>query len=369
MRLEHVELRRLNVPLRSAFRTSEGSVSTHEVVWVHVTTDVGQGWAECAANALPDYSPEFHDGAAEVIKRFFIPALFELGDDLTAEHVGNTLHWAKGHHMAKAAVETAVLDAQLRAEGRSLAEYLGAAKTKVPCGVSVGIMDTEKELLQTVEGYLGDGYLRIKLKIQPGWDVEIVRLVRDTFGPDVPLQVDANTAYTRNDFDHLRKLDEFNLLLIEQPLNEEDVLGHAKLAAHIETPICLDESIVSLQTAMDAIELQATEIINIKPARVGGYIAAKQIHDSAQQSNIPVWCGGMLETGIGRAANLALAALPNFTLPGDTSASARYFETDTTLPFVLKDGHIDVPTAPGIGVDPIPEIVERFTVSTQYIKR
>ncbi|CAB4333677.1 unannotated protein [freshwater metagenome] len=223
--------------------------------------------------------------------------------------------------------------------------------------------------MNTVEGYLADGYLRIKLKIEPGWDIDAVRSVRETFGPDILLQVDANTAYGRDDFDHLRKLDEFNLLLMEQPLSEEDVLGHAKLAAHITTPICLDESIVSVQSAQDAIELKATQIINIKPARVGGYLAAKAIHDVAQSAKIPVWCGGMLETGIGRAANLALAALPNFTLPGDTSASARYFETDTTEPFVLEDGHIRVPTGAGIGVNPIPEIVERFTVSTDYIKR
>lgn len=192
--------------------------------------------------------------------------------------------------------------------------------------------------------------------------------MRDTFGPDLLLQVDANTAYTRNDFDLLKRLDEFNLLLIEQPINEEDVLGHAKLADYIDTPVCLDESIVSADIARDAIELGAAEIINIKPSRVGGYIESVKIHDVSQAAGIPVWCGGMLETGIGRAANLALAALPNFTLPGDTSASARYFETDTTEPFVLVNGHISVPTGPGIGVDPIPEIVDRFTVSREIVR-
>jgi O-succinylbenzoate synthase len=215
---------------------------------------------------------------------------------------------------------------------------------------------------------LADGYLRIKLKIEPGWDYEPVKLVRETFGPDLLLQVDANTAYTRDDFDLLKRLDEFNLLLIEQPIEEEDILGHARLAEYITTPVCLDESIVSAGVARDAIEIGATSIINIKPARVGGYIEAVKIHNVAQAAGIPVWCGGMLETGIGRAANLALAALPNFTLPGDTSASARYFETDTTEPFVLVDGHIDVPTGPGIGVDPIREVVDRFTVSTEWVK-
>lgn len=368
MKLEAVELIRMDVPLKSAFRTSFSSVNLHQVVWAHVITDRGEGWAECGANERPDYSSEFHNGAATVIKEFLLPQLFALGNELTAEAVAPTLEWVKGHRMAKAVVETALLDAQLRAEGISFASYLGANKTKVPAGVSVGIMDSLPELMKFVEGYLADGYLRIKLKIEPGWDYEPVKLVRETFGPDLLLQVDANTAYTRNDFDLLKRLDEFNLLLIEQPINEEDVLGHAKLAAYIDTPVCLDESIVSADIARDAIELGAAEIINIKPSRVGGYLESKKIHDVSAAANIPVWCGGMLETGIGRAANLALAALPNFTLPGDTSASARYFETDVTEPFVLVDGYIDVPTGPGIGVDPIPEIVDRFAVSREWIK-
>jgi o-succinylbenzoate synthase len=344
MKLETVELIRLDVPLKSTFRTSEGAVNVHEVVWVHAITDLGEGWAECAANGLPDYSSEYHTGAAGVLKEFFIPALKKLGDNLTAETVAPTLHWAKGHRMAKAALETAVLDAQLRAADTSFAQYLGAVKTKVPAGVSVGIMDSLPELMKFVEGYLAEGYLRIKLKIEPGWDYEPVKLVRETFGPDLLLQVDANTAYTRDDFDLLKRL-----------------------AEYIDTPVCLDESIVSAGVARDAIELGATEIINIKPARVGGYIESVKIHDIAQAAGIPVWCGGMLETGIGRAANLALAALPNFTLPGDTSASSRYYEVDTTEPFVLVDGHIDVPTGPGIGVDPIREVVDRYTVSTEWV--
>ena len=369
MKLEAVELIRMDVPLKSAFRTSFSSVNLHQVVWAHVFTDVGEGWAECGANERPDYSSEFHHGAATVLKEFLLPDLFALGDDLTAELVAPTLHWAKGHRMAKAVIETALLDAQLRAANTSFAKYLGATKTKVPAGVSVGIMDSLPELMKFVEGYLAEGYLRIKLKIEPGWDYEPVKLVRDTFGPDLLLQVDANTAYTRDDFDLLKRLDEFNLLLIEQPINEEDILGHAKLADYIQTPVCLDESIISADIARDAIELGAAEIINIKPSRVGGYIESKKIHDVAQSKNIPVWCGGMLETGIGRAANLALAALPNFTLPGDTSASSRYFAQDVTEPFVLVDGHIDVPTGPGIGVDPIPEIVDRFAVSRELVKK
>ena len=368
MKLEAVELIRLNVPLKSAFRTSFSSVNLHELLWVHVVTDVGEGWAECGANDRPDYSSEFHNGAATVLKEFFLPDLFALGNDLTAESVGPTLEWAKGHRMAKAAIETALLDAQLRAQGVSFASYLGATKSRVPAGVSVGIMDSLAELERFVEGYLAEGYLRIKLKIQPGWDYEPVKLIRHKYGPDLMLQVDANTAYRREDFDLLKRLDEFDLLLIEQPLNEEDLLGHAKLASYIETPVCLDESIVSADIARDAIELGAVDIINIKPSRVGGYLESVRIHDVAVANHIPVWCGGMLETGIGRAANLALAAMPGFTLPGDTSASSRYFEVDTTEPFVLVDGHIEVPTKPGIGVDPIRSVVDGYTVSKEWVK-
>ncbi len=368
MKLEAVELIRLNVPLKSAFRTSFSSVNLHQVVWAHAITDVGEGWAECGANERPDYSSEFHTGAMDVMKEFLLPDLFALGNDLTAEAVAPTLEWAKGHRMAKAALETAILDAQLRATKTSFATYFGATKDRIQPGVSVGIMDSLPELLEFVEGYLNEGYVRIKLKIEPGWDYEPVKLIRDTFGEDLLLQVDANTAYTRNDFDLLKRLDEFNLLLIEQPLNEEDMLGHAKLADHIQTPVCLDESIVSADIARDAIELGAAEIINIKPARVGGYIEAVKIHDVSVAAGIPVWCGGMLETGIGRAANLALAAMPGFTVPGDTSASSRYFETDLTEPIVMVDGYIDVPTGPGIGIDPIPEIINRFAVTREWIK-
>ena len=368
MKLEAVELIRLNVPLKSAFRTSFSSVNLHQVVWVHAITDVGEGWAECGANERPDYSSEYHTGAMAVMKEFILPDLFAMGEELTAEAVAPRTHWLKQHRMAKAAVETALLDAQLRSQNKSFADYLGSTKTRVPSGVSVGIMDSLDELMRFVEGYLAEGYVRIKLKIEPGWDYEPVKLVRDRFGFDLPLQVDANTAYTRDDFELLKRLDEFNLLLIEQPINEEDMLGHAKLADYISTPVCLDESIISADIARDAIELGAAEIINIKPSRVGGYIESKKIHDVSVASGIPVWCGGMLETGIGRAANLALAAMPGFTLPGDTSASSRYFETDLTEPFVLKDGHIEVPTDPGIGVDPIPEIIDRFTVSRETIR-
>jgi O-succinylbenzoate synthase len=284
-----------------------------------------------------------------------------------ANGVAPALERFKGHRMAKAALEMAILDAELRAAGRSYARELGGVHDTVPCGVSVGIMDSIPQLLVAVGRYIDEGYVRIKLKIEPGWDVEVVRAVRERFGDDVLLQVDANTAYTLRDARHLAKLDDFDLLLIEQPLEEEDVLGHADLAKIVKTPICLDESITSAQTASAAIRLGATSIINIKPGRVGGYLEARRIHDLAAAAGVPVWCGGMVESGIGRAANIALASLPGFTLPGDVSASGRFYATDITEPFVMDDGHLAVPTGPGLGVAPIPEILDELTTSVEWV--
>jgi len=369
MRLESVELVRIAVPLVSPFRTSFGVETSHEVSLVHAISDVGEGWAECVAMDRPAYSSEYRSGAEDVLREFFIPNLYALGDDLTAELIAPTLEWAKGHRMAKAVLETAVLDAQLRGADVSLASYLGAVKDRVPAGVSVGIHDSLGELEKAVAGYLAEGYLRIKLKIEPGWDIEPVRMVRETFGPEMLLQVDANTAYTRADGAHLAQLDDFDLLLIEQPLDEEDIVGHAMLAKSVRTPICLDESIVSANIAADAIEMGATTVVNIKPGRVGGYLESVRIHDVCAERGIPVWAGGMLEIGIGRAANLALAALPNFTMPGDTSASSRYYAEDITTPFVLDNGYVTVPTGPGIGVEPIAEVLNRYTVSREIVSR
>ena len=366
MKLNGVELRRIQMPLVAPFRTSFGTETCRDVLLVRVVTDEAEGWGECVAMSDPLYSSEYVDAAADVLRRFFIPAV-AAHRRLDATLVGPALAPFKGHRMAKAALETAVLDAELRAAGRPLARELGAVRETVPCGVSVGIMDSVGALLDAVGGYLDQGYVRIKLKIQPGWDVEPVRAVRERFGDSVLLQVDANTAYTLADARHLARLDPFGLLLIEQPLDEEDVLGHVELAKAVTTPICLDESIVSARAAADAIRLGACSIVNIKPGRVGGYLEAKRIHDVCVAHGVPVWCGGMLETGLGRAANVALAALPGFTLPGDTSASDRYFSTDITAPFVLEQGHLPVPTGPGIGVDPIPEVLQEVTTSTEWL--
>lgn len=365
MKLEGIELRRIRMPLRGAFRTSFGAITERDILLVRAVTPDAEGWGECVADASPLYSSEYVDGAHEVVRRFLLPMLFEAGPE-SAANVAAVLEPVNGHRMAKAAVETALLDADLRARSESFAEHLGATKDRVECGVSVGIASSIAETLDQVDGYLAQGYRRIKLKIQPGWDVEPVRAVRERFD-DILLQVDANAAYSLSDGQHLAQLDAFDLLLIEQPLPEEQVREHAELAKVVKTPICLDESIITARAAADAIAIGACSIINIKPGRMGGYLEARRTHDVCQSLGVPVWCGGMLECGLGRAANVALAALPNFLLPGDTSASDRYFERDVTEPFVLEDGYLKVPTGPGIGVSPIPEILDEFTTSTEWI--
>ena len=367
MRLQQLELRRIALDLVTPFRTSFGVETRRDILLLHVTTDRGTGWGECVAMAEPAYSSEFVNGAQLVITEHFWPTL-AAGGELQAADVAHRLGRFSGHPMSKAALEMAVLDAQLRSQSTNLHAYFGGDRDRVPSGVSVGIFDTLDELLAQVQGYVDEGYARIKLKIEPGWDLEPVRLVRELIGPDMGLQVDANTAYGRADIDYLCRLDEYDLLLIEQPLPEEDVLGHAQLAQAARTPICLDESIVSLQTAVDAIELGAAEIINIKPGRVGGYLEARRIHDLCLARGVPVWCGGMVETGIGRAANAALAALPGFTLPGDISASSRFYHRDiVTDPITVEDGHVAVPTAPGLGFDIDAEFLESITTATTYL--
>lgn len=349
MKVRAVELHRLAIPLVRPFETSFGRQTGRQVLLVRVWTDVGDGWGECVAGTDPVYSSEYVDGCEDVIRHYLGPALLA-ADEVTAEGVATLFSFVIGHRMAKAAVETAVLDAQLRAADTSFAGYFGAERTEVDCGVSVGISPTIAALLDEVSLYRAQGYRRIKLKIKPGWDLEPVAAVRDLLGPDALLQVDANTAYTLLDLDHLRRLDDYTLLLIEQPFVEEDIRSHVFLARAISTPVCLDESIVNTELALDAIDRGATSIINIKAGRMGGYLEALALHDACVEQDVPVWCGGMLETGLGRAANVALAALPGFTLPGDTSASDRYFAEDLTEPFVLRDGRLAVPTGPGSGV-------------------
>jgi O-succinylbenzoate synthase len=359
----------LALPLVTPFTTSFSTQTERRVLVTELTALVdGQevtGWSECGALSEPVYSEEYTEGVIDVTARHLLPRLVAAGavGPLTAETVAEHLEKVVGHRMAKAALETAVLDAQLRAAGVSFKDYLGVTRDRVPSGVSVGIQGSIPQLLDTVAGYLDEGYQRIKLKIQPGWDIEPVRAVREAY-PHVPLQVDANAAYTLVDAAHLSRLDAFDLLLIEQPLGEDDMRQHAELAKRMSTPMCLDESVVSATAAADAIQMGAAQVINIKPSRVGGYLEARRIHDISRAHGVAVWCGGMLETGIGRAANAALAGLPGFTLTGDISASGRFYKEDITEPFELVDGHIKIPDAPGLAAVPDPERLAAATVAS-----
>jgi o-succinylbenzoate synthase len=363
-----VELRLIAMPLVRPFRTSFGEMTRKECVLVRVETDDAAGWGECVAGTEPDFSEEWNEGAWLILRDFLVPALLGAGV-VSLDRLGPAFAFVRGHPMAKATLANAFLDAVLRAESRSLAAFLGADRDRVACGVSVGIAPTTDGLLEQVAGYLREGYRRIKLKIEPGTDVERVRAVREA-NPGILLSVDANAAYTLEDVKVFRELDELDLLMIEQPLHHEDLVQHAKLQSEIDTALCLDESIRSPADAAAAIELGACRIVNVKQGRVGGVLEARRVHDVCASQDVPVWCGGMLETGIGRATNLALAAMPNFSLPGDTSASRRYFPEDLTPPFELSpDGTMEVPDGPGIGVDPIPERLEACTLRVERIEK
>jgi O-succinylbenzoate synthase len=365
MRLEAVELRRIRMPLVAPFRTSSGTEAVRDVLLLRAITDECDGRGECCALSEPLYTSEYVDGCEQVLRHHLLPRLFAAAA-LTAAAVAEVLRPVHGHRMAKAAIEMAVLDAELRARQEPLVRHLGGVRETVACGVSVGIQESVPRLLDLVEAYVAEGYGRVKLKIEPGWDVAPVRAVRERF-PDLALQVDANAAYTLADARHLARLDEFDLLLIEQPLPEDEVRAHAVLAARLATPVCLDESIVSARSAADAIAMGACAIVNVKPSRVGGYLEARRIHDVCQANGVPVWCGGMLETGLGRAGNVALAALPGFTLPGDISASDRYYRRDITEPFVLREGRLRVPTGPGLGVEVDEDVLRGVTTSVDVV--
>ncbi len=365
MKLTGIELRRLRLPLVAPFRTRLGQTSVRDALLVRIITPDGEGWGECTAMAQPTYTSEYVDGAHHVLRHHLVPRLLAQ-PDLTAEGGALALAAVQGHPMAKCALEMAVLDAELRTTGTSLAHHLGAVRDKVEAGVAVGLAASVPELLDTVGRYLDAGYRRVKLKVQPGWDVEPVEAVRQRFG-DVALHVDANGAYRPGDTAQLRRLDAFALTMLEQPFAADELAAHADLAKELQTPICLDESITSAASAAFAIASGAAAIVNIKAPRVGGYLEARRVHDVCARAGIPVWCGGMLETGLGRAANVALAALPGFTLAGDLSASDRYYTTDVTPPFVLHDGRLRVPGGPGLGVDVIGEVVESFTTSVEHV--
>jgi O-succinylbenzoate synthase len=355
MKIERIELHHIDLPLVHPFETSFGCEFTRPCILVAAHAGGLTGWGECTAHSGPWYSSETVETAWHVLRDFLIPAV--LGQEIASPaDVVARFERVRGHPMARAALENAVWDLLAQAQGESLAVMLGGQRDRVPVGVSVGIEPTLDELLDRVAQHIAEGYGRIKLKIKPGWDVDVVRAVRERW-PDLPLQVDANSAYTLADAPVFREMDQFGLLLIEQPLHYDDIVDHAQLQAQLRTPLCLDESIPSPQHARWALDIGACQVINIKVGRVGGLTAAKQIHDLCAERGIPVWCGGMLETNVGRAANVALATLPNFTLPGDISASARYYRQDIAEPnFVLnEDSTLSVPAGPGLGMHVLPE--------------
>jgi O-succinylbenzoate synthase len=368
MRIDSVEIRHIRMELVSPFVTSMGTEYDEEHIIVRVDGEGVTGWGESVAEGTPFYSYETVQTAWHILRDFLIPSV--LGKDLSGIDEAIALYSkVRGHMMAKAGLEAALWDALAKARNISLSEILGGVRKKIDVGVSIGIQASEKELINKVEGYLGEGYKRIKIKIAPGNDIQFVAALRKEF-PGIMLQVDANSAYTLNDTDLFKRMDEYNLILIEQPLGYEDIFDHSKLQHELNTPICLDESIHSLDDTRAAIELDSCRIINIKPGRVGGFTESKHIHDYCASMKIPVWHGGMLESGIGRAGNVALASLPNFTLPGDISASKRYYRQDIVEPEfkVNPDGTMDVPAKPGIGVGVDMKMLEKVTVRSEIFK-
>lgn len=353
-----VELVTVAMPLVAPFAAAHATVGVRELLLVRVRTDGPDGWGECAALGEPTYSDEYVAGARDVLARFLVPAV--VGRALTPAGAHEAMAVVQGHPMAKAALHMAVLDASLRAGGVPLQAWLGGAGTAVDAGVAVGLQPSLDALCEVVGAHLAEGYRRVKLKVAPGRDVEPVRALRDRFG-GFCLQVDANGAYTIRDIDALAGLDDFGLACIEQPLAADDLAGHAWLSGHLRTPVCLDESITSAARAREAIERGACSVVCVKPGRLGGLDRAVAVHDLCRAAGVGAWVGGMLESGLARAANVALASLPGFTLPGDLSASERYWRRDLTAPFVLQDGRLAVPAGPGLGVEPLAGVLGDVT--------
>ncbi len=363
MKIDSITLHHLSMPLVAPFETSFGRETDRECVLIEIKSEGLTGYGECVATRDPGYNYETTGTAIHILKDFVIPLM--LGKDVKdAAHFQGLVSGIRGHNLAKAGVEMALWDLLGKRQNQSLSQLLGGARKKVEVGVSVGIQQSPRDLVQTVADYIAQGYARVKIKIKPGRDVEDAAAVRHAF-PSLRLQVDANSAYSLDDAKILKPLDALNLLLIEQPLFEDDIWDHHKLQQQFQTPICLDESIFSPRHARYAIEMNACRVINIKAGRLGGLSQALMVHDLCQQASMPVWCGGMLETGIGRASNIALAALPNFILPGDISASDRYYARDITNErFVLNsDSTIDVPQGVGLGMTIDEEALKSFSLN------
>ncbi|HEV3105805.1 MAG TPA: o-succinylbenzoate synthase [Trinickia sp.] len=367
MRIDAITLRHIDMPFRAPFKTSRWTQRSKEAVIVEVHADGLSGWGECVALTFPDYCYECTALNWLVLEKFVVPTILGLEFE-TVEDVLSAISHITGHNMAKAGLETAIWDLIGQRDGLSLQKMLGGGGDRVAVGVSVGVHERPAQLLETVDGYLADGYRRVKIKIKPGHDVEHIALVR-RHHPELMLQADGNSVYRLEDAATLRELDQFGLLLIEQPLNDDDVVDHAKLQAQLATAVCLDESILSVRHARWASELKSCRVINIKPGRVGGLTEAKRIHDFCRGEGMPVWMGGMYETGIGRATNVAVASLPGFTLPGDISASAKYFFEDIVeRPFELNaDSTLSVPTGPGLGVKVDIKTLDKVTLRKEAL--
>jgi O-succinylbenzoate synthase len=366
MRIERIDLRIVRLPLVRPFRTSSSGKDTIQHILVRIVADGLIGWGECASPADPYYCPETTETCWHMLKDFLGPLVigraWETIDELVALY-----RLVKGNHFAKAGLEMACWDALARRDQKSLADLLGGTRSEILSGVSLGIERDISSTFAQIDQYLGEGYRRVKLKIAPGWDVAVVRAVRERY-PDLWLQVDANSAYTLENLDTLRQLDDFNLALIEQPLAHDDIIDHARLQAALRTPICLDESIHSADDARKALDLGACRVINIKVSRVGGLREAKRVHDVCRARGVPVWCGGMHEFGIGRAANVALASLPGFALPGDISGSDKYYQEDLVEPPILAHrGAVGVPQGMGLGHEPVEERIARHTLRAMSI--
>ena len=367
MRVEAAVLRHVEMPLKFRFRTSFGETTTKSFLLLELLSSGLSGWGECVAEDGPFYSPETVGSAGHVLTRFLLPLV--VGKEIASpEEFEESASRIRGNRMAKAAVETALRDAFAKAGGISLSKALGGIRTRIEVGVSLGISPSVAATLENVGKHVAEGYRRIKLKIEPGTDVERVRAVREAF-PSIVLTVDANASYTPETADRIRALDSFDLDYIEQPLHHEDLLAHAELQRTLKTPICLDESLRSAADARAAIALGAGRVFNVKIGRVGGHGEALRIHEIAARTAVPLWCGGMLEAGVGRAQNVAAASLPGFSKPGDTSSSSRYFDEDiVTPPLEARDGLMDVPSAPGIGVTVRRDVLENVTVSRQELR-
>ena len=368
MKIDCVTLREIQIPLVHFFETSFGRVYSRRIMLLSVDVEGVRGWGECVAAEDPFYSPEWIETAWPTIKHYLAPLLLAKGVE-SGRHCPALFARVRGHNMAKAALENAVWDAEGRLKQQPLWKLLGGTRREIPCGVSIGIQDSPEQLLDKIETELAAGYRRIKIKVKPGWDLNVLEKIRSRWA-DIVLSVDANSAYTLDETEHLRKFDAFHLLMIEQPLWNDEIYLHARLQKALQTAICLDESIHHARHADFALATGACRIINIKVGRVGGFTEAIKVHDVAQRHNVPVWCGGMLESGVGRAHNIALSTLENFRLPGDVSASKRYWKEDIIEPEVevRPDGMIDVSDAAPTGYRVREDMIEKFTVRKETLR-